>query len=250
MPGLTWGPDETARLAAIRDDLALVSTASAFQLLLALGWRNTYMQGLLPVQPLGLGVRLVGRARTCRYLMRRGPDGAFNREARRKSAEIVLIESIESGDIFCVDALGVPTAGIIGDILSTRLKARGAVAAAIHGAVRDTPYIREVGLPVFAAAAHPAPSNRDLIAVDYDRPINMGGVHLLPGDIILADDEGVLAMPLELAEEVAARGPAKEQLEAWIRAKVEGGGSVHDYYPPSVAKEEEYARETGHTGHR
>ncbi|HUG60655.1 MAG TPA: hypothetical protein VMP03_02345, partial [Methylomirabilota bacterium] len=245
MSDLLWGPPEDARLAAIHDDLARVSTASACQLLIKLGWRNAHMLGLRPIHPLGLGNRLVGRARTCRYLMRRAPEGEPNPDARRHSAEIVLIESIESGDIFCVDALGVTTAGIIGDILSARLKARGAVAAVIHGAVRDAPYIKEVGLPVFAAATHPSHSGRDLVAVDYDRPIDMAGVQVLPGDILLADDEGIIAMPLDLAEYVAEHGPPKEQLEEWIRAKIAAGGSVHDYYPPSPEKAEEYGRETG-----
>lgn len=247
MANLAWGATEDARLAAIRDDLAQVSTASAFQLLLQQGWRNTFMEDLKPIAPLGLGVRLVGRARTCRYLMRRGPERGPDPEARRRSAEIALIEGIAPGDIFCVDALGVSTAGIIGDILATRIKARGALAAIINGAVRDTPYLKEVGLPVFAAAAHPSPSNRDVIAVDYDLPINMAGVQLLPGDVILADDEGALAMPLDLAEHVAKLGPGKEHLEIWIRGKIEAGGSVHDYYPPSAEKLTEYERETGHT---
>ncbi len=248
MAGMTWGEAEASRLAAIRDDLAQVSTASAFQLLMQQGWRDTYMVGLTPIAPLGLGQRLVGRARTCRYMMRRAPQGAPNPEARRRSAEIVLIEDLQPGDVFCVDALGVPTSGIIGDILATRIKARGALAAIINGAVRDTPYLKEVGLPVFTAAAHPSPSNRDLVPVDYDLPVNMAGVQLHPGDIILADDEGALAMPLDLAEHVAQIGPGKEHLEVWIRGKIESGGSVHDYYPPNPEKLAEYERETGHAG--
>ena len=245
MSEFLWGPADDAPLAPIRDDLASVSTASACQLLIKLGWRNAHMLGLRPLQPLGLGNRLVGRARTCRYLMRRAPEGAPDPEARRRSAEIVLIEAIEPGDVFCVDALGVPTAGIIGDILSARLKARGAVAAVIHGAIRDAPYIKEVGLPVFAKTTHPSHSGRDLVAVDYDRPIDMAGVQVLPGDVLLADDEGVIAMPLDLAEYVAEHGPPKEHLEEWIRAKIAAGGSVHDYYPPSPEKAAEYERETG-----
>lgn len=245
MSGLTWGANDDARLAAIRDDLAQVSTATANHMLLRQGWRDTFMLGLKPLRTLGLGKRLVGRARACRYLMRRGPEGPRDPDARRKSAEIVPIESIAAGDVFCVDALGVATAGIIGDILATRLLARGAVAAAIDGAVRDTPYLKEVGLPVYAAHQHPSASGRDVHAVDYDLPIDMAGVQLLPGDIILADDEGVLAMPLDLAEYVAAHGPAKEHLELWIRDKIAAGGTVHDYYPPGPEQEAEYARETG-----
>ena len=66
MSHLKWGADETRRLESIRERLAQVSTATAFHLLYEQGWRNTYMQGLLPLQELGLGKRLVGRARTCR----------------------------------------------------------------------------------------------------------------------------------------------------------------------------------------
>src|SRR5215213_8681609 len=245
MPDLVWGPSEGARLEAIRDDLASVSTATACQLLIALGWRNAYIRGLLPLQALGLGSRLVGRARTARYLMRRGPEAPHDPVARRVSPEIVLIESLEPGDVICIDALGVPTAGIIGDILAARILGRGAAAAIIHGAVRDAPFIKEVGLPVFAAAVHPSHSGRDLIPVDHDRPINMAGCQVLPGDVILADDEGALAMPLHLAEYIAGHGPQKEALEIWIRGKVVAGGSIHDYYPPSPEKAAEYLAETG-----
>lgn len=249
MPGLVWGAEETARFEALRDNLAKVSTATACQLMISLGWRNGHMLGLRPIEKLGLGVRLVGRARTCRYLTRRGPEGPPDPAARRRSPEIVLIEAIEPGDIFLVDALGLTTAGIIGDILSARLKARGALAAVINGVVRDSPYIAELGLPVFAAGTHPSHSGRDLYAVDYDRPIDMAGVHVIPGDILLADDEGVMAMPLDLAEYIAEHGPPKEHLEEWIRGKILTGGSIHDYYPPSPEKIAEYERETGQTYH-
>jgi 5-oxopent-3-ene-1,2,5-tricarboxylate decarboxylase / 2-hydroxyhepta-2,4-diene-1,7-dioate isomerase len=245
MSEFTWSEQERLRFAAIEEDLAFVSTASASQLLIEQGWRNGYMTGLLPLQPLGLGERLVGRARTCRFLMRRGPELPHDPAVRRVSPEIVVIESIEPGDILCIDALGLRGAGIIGDILTTRLQARGAAAAIINGAVRDSPYIIDVGLPVFAAAVHPAHSGRELEPVDYDQPIDMAGVHVRPGDIILADDEGVLVMPMELAEHVARLGPPKEELEEWIRGKIAAGHSIHDYYPPTVESSAEYERETG-----
>lgn len=253
MSGLRWTTNDTARLDAISTELAQVSTATAFHMLYQKGWRNTYMRGLLPLEELGAGKRLVGRARTCRYLMRRGPDffpstdeeRAAVLERRRTSAEIALIEDLQHGDVFCVDALGVQTAGVIGDILTTRIKVRGAVAAIIHGVVRDLPFVRAVGLPTFCLGSHPSASGRDLVAVDWDLPIDMAGAQVVPGDVILADDEGALAMPLELAEYVAANGPGKEQLEVWIREKVEAGGSVFEYYPPDAAREAEYFRETG-----
>src|SRR5829696_8551191 len=63
MADFTWGPTEEARLTAIRDDLARVSTATACHLLITRGWRNAYLRGLRPLQELGLGTRLVGRSR-------------------------------------------------------------------------------------------------------------------------------------------------------------------------------------------
>jgi len=252
----TWNlePDTSARIQALSPELSKVSTATACHMLQQqFGWRNTYARGLLPLQELGLGKSLVGRARTLRYLMRRAPEvrpadeqaRTQARGVRRRSPDIVLIESLEPGDVFCVDALGVLTAGVIGDILTTRIQAQGALAAVIHGVVRDAPYIKAVGLPVFCAGQHPAANSRDLIAVDHDGPIDLAGAHVVPGDVILADDEGVIAMPLEHAEFVAAHGPAKEEIEAWIRGKIAVGGSVHDYYPPSPEMAEEYFRETG-----
>src|SRR5262245_58536031 len=181
MATLDWSREDEGRLAAIRDDLAQVSTATAFHMLMLRGWRNTYMKGLAPLQQLGLGQRLVGRARTCQYLMRRGVERppatqeeiAANRARRLRSPDIVLIESLEPGDIFCVDGLGVETSGIVGDILTTRIKYRGALAAAIYGAVRDTPYVKSVGLPIYCAAMHPSASGRDLVPVAHDIPINL-----------------------------------------------------------------------------
>jgi regulator of RNase E activity RraA len=245
MSEFTWTEDESRRFAAIKDDLAGVSTASACQLLIGQGWRDAYMVGLLPLRQAGLGKRLVGRARTCRYLIRRGPVQPHNPDVRRTSPEIVAIESLEPGDILCIDALGVPTSGIIGDILSARMQARGALAAVVHGAVRDSPYIADLNFPVYCSHVHPSHSGRDLMPVAYDQPVNMAGAQVHPGDILLADDEGVLAMPLDMAEYVAAAGPPKERIEAWIRDKVVGGGSIHDYYMPSPEKYAEYESETG-----
>lgn len=233
--------------------LAQVSTATACHMLGQKGWRNTHAAGVLTIAPLGLGVRFVGRARTLRYLPRRSPEVVPGDEAtrealrlaRRDSPEIALIEALEPGDVLCVEALGCPTSGIIGDILSARIRFRGAVAAVIDGVVRDTPFIRQVGLPVFARGSHPSASGRDLVPVAGDVPIHVSGVNVQPGDVVLLDDEGAVFMPADLAAYVAGIGPGKEHMELWIRDKIAAGASVLDYYPPGPAQREEYRRETG-----
>ncbi len=84
-----WSQEQEDRLERIREDLAKVSTASACQLLLHHGWRNTYMVGLRPLQPLGLGKRLVGRAQNVPVPHAAGAGRWAERpETRRRSAEI------------------------------------------------------------------------------------------------------------------------------------------------------------------
>ena len=149
------------------------------------------------------------------------------------------------------------TSGIIGDILSARLKANGATAAVIHGVVRDSPYIAELGLPVFSAGIHPAHSGRDLVPVDFDRPIEMAGVQVEPGDILLADDEGIVAMPLDLAEYIASHGPPKEPWRNGFVARslrvVQSMTTTHrcrKNLPSTSAKQDGATRESSPTGSR
>jgi len=223
MSGLVWGPSEEARLAAIRDDLATVSTATACQLLISHGWRNSYMRGLLPLEGLGMGVRLVGRARTCRYLYRREAEGPPDPVARRNSAEIVLIESLEPGDIICIDALGVPTAGIIGDILTARIQARGALAAIVNGAVRDLPAIREIDYPVWAAGVTPITGKFRMEAMEINGPVRVHDIVVYPGDLIVADDSGICVVPAEfiepLIDEAEKVGGAEDKMRELIVSK-------------------------------
>src|SRR5438270_223235 len=82
-------------------------------------------------------------------------------------------ECLRPDYISCVDAQGVTTAGVMGDIRSARIQARGALTAVNHGVVRHTPFVQSLGRPVFCAIAHPSTSGRDLVPVDYDTPVNM-----------------------------------------------------------------------------
>ncbi len=248
MTGFVWGPSEEARLAAIRDDLAGVSTATACQLLIAQGWRNSYLRGLLPLKALGLGNRLVGRARTCRYLMRRGPEGPHDPAARRVSPEIVLIESLEPGDILCVDALGCRRPASSATSSPPGSWARGAAGGDLHGAVRDSPFIKQVGLPVFTRDDPPL-TQRSRSGPGRLRPPGRHGRR--PGPARRRHPgrrrgrHGDAARPGRVHRRRTAR--RKNTLEEWIRGKVAAGGSIHDYYPPERGESGRVHAETGRT---
>lgn len=201
-----------------------------------MGIRNTYLKGLKPLAPLGLGNRLVGRAFTMRWIpYREDLEATGLTEVDGEAAFRRAIETLEPGDFFVVDALGDLDSGTLGDILSARVKYRGAVAAAVDGAVRDGPYIQDVGLPVFVKGVHPSAGVRTLWPADFNVPIQCGGVAVIPGDVLLGDDEGVVVIPASYAERLAEVGLETEERELFIRLKVEEGYSVVDAYPPRGA---------------
>lgn len=219
---------------ALKDKLSQISTATGCMNLYKLGIRNVFMQGLHPLASLGIGKRVVGRAVTLRFLpLREDVDAALTPEQRHNAPYRRAVESIEPGDILVIDAMGYLATGTFGDMLSARMKYRGAVATVVDGAVRDSPFIRQVELPTFVRGVHAGGIERGLMSMDVNVPIQCGGVLVMPGDIILADDEGVLVIPPSYTERLADAGIAEEDEERFIRAQIEAGVSIQEVYPPN-----------------
>lgn len=218
-----------------------VSSASASGDLRRLGFNiNTiYGQGIHPVVP---GGRIVGPAVTLRYVP--GRDDLATRERENQSrTRNELIETLQPGDVLVIDALGRVDGGHIGDVIATRVQSRGAAGVVIDGGVRDVPYIKQMQMPVFARAASGPPS--PLTPVDVNVPINCGGAAVVPGDIVVADDDGVCIVPRERAEELARVCVEHEELEIWLRNRLERGESIVGVYPPNDAVREEFRRTRG-----
>jgi regulator of RNase E activity RraA len=219
---------------SLKDKLSQISTATRCMNLYKLGIRNVFMHGLHPLAPLGIGKRVVGRAVTLRFLpMREDLDAALTPEQRHAAPYRLAVESIEAGDILVIDAMGYLATGTFGDMLSARMKYRGAVATVVDGAVRDSPFIQQVGLPTFVRGVHAGGIERGLMSIDFNTPIQCGGVLVMPGDILLADDEGVVVIPPSYAERLAEAGVAEEDEEQFIRAQIEAGVSIQEVYPPN-----------------
>lgn len=200
--------------------------------LYSLGIRNTFMKGLHPLAPLGIGKRLVGRAVTLRFLpLREDIDAMLTPDQRHVAPHRRAVESIVAGDVLVIDAMGNLDTGTFADILSARMKYVGAVATVVDGAVRDSPFIRQVGLPTFVRGVHASGFERGLTSFDFNMPIQCGGVLVMPDDLILADDEGVVVIPPDYAERVAEMGLNEENERLSIRSKIEAGVSVQDAYP-------------------
>jgi regulator of RNase E activity RraA len=144
-----------------------------------------------------------------------------------------VIESVPPGYVLVQDCRGDKSAASVGAILTTRLKVRGAAGMVSDGPIRESGVIAELGFSVFCAGAS-APTN--IIkhqSIDLNVPIGCGGVPIYPDDIIVGDIDGVVVIPRQIAEEVAADAAEQERMEEFILHKVQSGARLSGTYPPN-----------------
>lgn len=145
--------------------------------------------------------------------------------------ELAATDAVPEGGVVVFNAGGVTEAGIWGELLSIRAKARGGVGAVIDGGVRDLAGIGRLGFPVYATAVHPADSYGRAEVVSFGEPVVCGGVPVAPGDLVAADRDGVVVIPAGLAERCLEEARAKLAKEREAKTMLsEGGASVREVY--------------------
>jgi regulator of RNase E activity RraA len=202
------------------------------------GYRNAYVPRLLCVRP---DLRMAGRARTMRLVPHR-PDLAELFASRDENPHRKAVEQIGAGDVLVIDAHGNDEAGILGDIMTARLKARGAAGLVVDGCLRDVWQIKTLDLPVYTRHVNAAAVQRALSAVEMDGVVTCGGVAVRPGDYVVGDPDGVVIVPAGLAAEAAAYGAEHEDLETYLRGRVAAGAPLAEAYPPNEAVRADYER--------
>ena len=208
--------------------LNAVSTATISYQLAARGFSNTFMADIAPLRP---DLRLCGRAVTLRYIPVRADLLQLKKDD--SNAQRQLIESIGTGEVMVIDARGATGSATMGNILSTRVQVRGAAGIVTDGCFRDYPAIQAMDFPTYARGRHAAVNSTALLPTDINLPIGCGGVAVVPGDVIVGDAEGVIVIPYDIVEEVAADAAEQEQVENYILQKVRGGASSIGLYPPN-----------------
>jgi len=136
--------------------------------------------------------------------------------------------------------MGVSDAGIFGDILCARLAKKGVTALITDGAVRDVAGVNGTGLPVWCAGGAAPPSVASLTFVAWEQPIGCGGVAVFPGDIIVADADGAVLIPADMADAIADECVEQERLEAWIMVQVDAGQALPGLYPSNAENKARY----------
>jgi len=226
-------PDETTRRL-----LRGVSSATATLVLLKKGVRTTFIAGARPLNP--VGCRFVAEAYTLRFIPMREDLSAPEVLADPDYPPRKIVEEVPTGAALVIDARGVVSAGVIGGILAARLRLRGVAAIVTDGAVRDSVELAGCGMPVFCAGAASPASLTSHFGSDYQNPIGCGGVAVIPGDILIGDEDGVVVIPRGLAAEVAELASEQERLEGFLTGLVDQGRSTIGTYPPNEATRREY----------
>jgi RraA family protein len=176
-------------------ELACANVADAME-------RMGVVEGITPVWP---SARLAGPAYT---VWTRSGDNREVHEALDRAAP---------GDVLVVNGGGDCTRALIGELMATRAARRQLAGFVIDGAVRDREALVELGLPVFARAVSPAGPYKNGPGRQLC-PIAVGGVGVLPGDIILGDGDGVVVVPQAMALAVLQAAQAIESNEGVKRA--------------------------------
>lgn len=221
--------------------LKLVSTPTATAHLMGRGFNHTYLIGI-PPQALAQSQVMVGRARTLRFLPLRedlvkAQYGSVGDRPHRDA-----IETIEPGEILVIDACGSFEAGVVGDMFTRRIMERGGAGIVIDGSVRDLSTIRTVGLPLFCKGVHGAGISRALMSADYQQPVRIGNTAVLPGDVLLGDQDGVVVIPPPEVEALVSFGIEHEVQERFTRMKLAEGYALHQAYPPDAQLRPEYLK--------
>jgi regulator of RNase E activity RraA len=214
-----------------------VSTATLTSQLLKLGFRHTFLTGLIPLRP---DPRLVGYAFTLRYVPAREDLDMQVEYDNETNIQRIAVEAIGPEEVLVIDARGEVRAASFGHIIATRIMKRGAVGLVTDGALRDSPSFKALDFPVYAKAAHAATSSVLHHPADLNVPIGCAGVQVRPGDVLVGDAEGVVVIPSHVAESVAHRALQQEQMEEFILQKIQQGASIKGIYPPDAATTADY----------
>ena len=146
------------------------------------------------------------------------------------SLQFQAIDSLKEGEVMMVAAKGTERAALWGELLSTAARYRGARGVVIDGVARDIKLIREMGFPVFAKGVNPISSKGRVIAVDSACPVEISGVMVHPGDLVVADIDGVVVVPKGLIDEVVEKALEVAASETLTRDELRKGMGLYDVF--------------------
>lgn len=211
------------------EKLSHVSVATLATALFKRGLRNQVIQDVRPVARKGRN--MVGPAFTLRYMPAREDRNQLTAFRNPDHPQRKAIEQCPEGHVMVMDCRKDARAASAGDILITRLMMRGGAGVVTDGGFRDSMVIGELDIPAYHTRAS-SPTNLTLHeAIDINVPIGCGNVAVFPGDIVVGDDDSVIVIPADLANEVADEAHEMTAYEDFVVERVKAGHTIIGLYP-------------------
>lgn len=198
-----------------RADLEAMSSGQISDAMEALNLRRSVVAGFTMLAP--HGSKIVGTAVTLRQLPKNADDA---RETRLTRHQEVSRKIAQKGDIVVVDHGGRLDTATWGEFHGYACKQNGVAGAIIDGATRDGPEIRTSGFPTFVRGMTPITSKWDLKTVSINEPVMLGTVQVNPGDIVFADETGIVVIPAAKKDLVLRKAVEIRESEGNRRAQV------------------------------
>ncbi|MGA1759162.1 MAG: ribonuclease activity regulator RraA [Paracoccaceae bacterium] len=209
--------------------LEQVSVATLATALFKRGLRNQVIQDVRPVAP--KGKNMVGPAFTLRYMPAREDRNQLIEFHNPKHPQRHAIETCPEGFVLVMDSRKNATAASAGDILISRLMMRGGAGVVTDGGFRDAMRIGELDIPAYHSRPS-SPTNLTINeAIDINVPIGCGDAPVFPGDIVVGDDDSVIIIPAEMADDVAAEAYEMTAYEDFVVEQVRAGKTIIGLYP-------------------
>lgn len=177
------------------------------------------------VDPLWGRETVVGRAHTVHNVSVSYEMDSWEEHARH---HLAAIEAIQPGHVVVHAGPGDLRSGLWGELLSAAAQQRGAKGAVVDGLVRDSRVIEDHGFPVWCRGDTAADAFGRSHVDAYDVPVDVGGVRIDPGDVIMADYESIVRIKPERVEAVVERAREKQDEEGEVRDRLRAGDSVWD----------------------
>jgi len=226
--------DVTQSRDPLLERLKRMETGQVYDVLKAMG---LYQSADARIRPIGAGYKVAGRAYTIGPVVRDAPEGGGKVDKYKTMSQDKerVFGDVKPGDVVVV------TMGGMGENTACAIKTRGGVGIIVDGYCRDIQGIREsLKIPCFCSSISPGddPPAREggtrVVSTESNIPVECGGVRVSPGDVVLADDSGIVFIPGGIFEETLEFMEAYAELDDSVSERLLEGASVGEAYGAKV----------------